>query len=113
MDRVQLPAIIEDLNKKMVILVGPRQSGKIWLAKRIARQFSKSFYLNYDQFSDQKIIAEQSWLPSTELLILDELHKMPLWKNYLKGLYDTKPENMRVLVTGSARLDIFNHIAIN
>ena len=41
---------------------------------------------------------------------MDELHKMPLWKNYLKGLYDTKPENMRVLVTGSARLDIFNHI---
>ncbi|MBS0350276.1 MAG: ATP-binding protein [Proteobacteria bacterium] len=110
MERVQLSAILEDLHKKMVILVGPRQSGKTWVAKRLAGEFTKSLYLNYDQISDQKVIFEQNWLPSTELLILDELHKMPFWKNYLKGLYDTKPDSMRVLVTGSARLDIFNHI---
>ena len=29
------------------------------------------------------------------------------WKNYLKGLYDTKSENLQILVTGSARLEIF------
>ena len=110
MERVQTAAIIEDLNKKMVILVGPRQAGKTWLAKHIARQFSSALYLNYDQMSDRKVIEGQNWLPSTELLILDELHKMPVWKNYLKGLYDTKPASMRILVTGSARLDIFNHI---
>ncbi len=107
---MQIPLILKDLNKKMVILVGPRQAGKTWVAKRIASEFNHSLYLNYDQISDQKIIAEQSWLPSTELLILDELHKMPFWKNYLKGFYDTKPATMRVLVTGSARLDIFNQL---
>lgn len=110
MDRVQIPAILKDLDKKMVILVGPRQAGKTWMAKRIAQEFSNSLYLNYDQVLDQKIMLEQSWLPSTELLILDELHKMPLWKNYLKGVYDTKSAAMRVLVTGSARMDIFNHL---
>ena len=29
---------------------------------------------------------------------------------YLKGVFDTKPQNMRVLVTGSARLDIYNQL---
>ncbi len=110
MDRVQIPYIIKDLNKKMVFLVGPRQAGKTWMAKQIAQTFSSSLYLNYDQVSDRKIINDQHWLPSLDLLILDELHKMPGWKNYLKGFYDTKPDSMRILVTGSARLDIFNHL---
>ena len=110
MERVQTAEIIKDLNKKMVILVGPRQAGKTWLAKHIAQHFSSPVYLNYDQLSDRQIIEAQNWLPSIDLLILDELHKMPGWKNYLKGLYDTKPDSMRILITGSARLDIFNHI---
>src|SRR5262245_9070273 len=110
MERIQAAEIIKDLNKKMVILVGPRQAGKTWLAKNIASQFSSPLYLNYDQLSDRQTIEAQNWLPSIDLLILDELHKMPAWKNYLKGLYDTKPESMRILITGSARLDIFNHI---
>jgi predicted AAA+ superfamily ATPase len=29
------------------------------------------------------------------------------WKNYLKGVYDTKPELLKILVTGSARLETF------
>jgi len=35
---------------------------------------------------------------------------MPKWKNYLKGVYDTKPEGQKILVTGSARLEIFNRL---
>ena len=53
------------------------------------------------------IIKEESWRQSTELLIFDELHKMPGWKNYLKGIFDTKIEHLKILVTGSARLDMF------
>ena len=66
-----------------------------------------SVYLNYDSAADQKIIREEAWLPETDLLILDELHKMKGWKTYLKGVYDTRPEGMRILVTGSARLEAF------
>jgi len=29
------------------------------------------------------------------------------WKNYLKGVFDTGLENLKILVTGSTRLDIF------
>jgi predicted AAA+ superfamily ATPase len=110
MRRAQKQIILKDLDKKMVLLVGPRQSGKTWLAKDIAKEFTYSTYLNYDQSLDRKIIQEQSWLESTELLIFDELHKMEGWKNYLKGVYDTKPESMRLLVTGSARLDAYDKL---
>ncbi len=110
MKRIQKQWILRDLEKKMVLIVGPRQSGKTWLAKDIAKEFKSSVYLNYDQILDREIISAQSWLPTTDLLVLDELHKMRDWKNYLKGLYDTKPESMHVLVTGSARLDIYDHL---
>ncbi|MBP9694133.1 MAG: ATP-binding protein [Alphaproteobacteria bacterium] len=110
MKRYQKDAILKGLKKKMVFLVGPRQAGKTWLAKDIAKNYKSSLYLNYDQFEDRQIIEGQSWLPGTDLIILDELHKMPDWKNYLKGLFDTKPETLSILVTGSACLDIYDQL---
>jgi uncharacterized protein len=107
MKRFQQKYIQRDLEKKLVFLVGPRQVGKTWLAKQIAQNYLKHVYLNYDQIDDRKIISEQAWLESTELLILDELHKMRGWKNYLKGIFDTKSTKLKILVTGSARLDTF------
>src|SRR3990170_2595817 len=110
MERMQKQMILKDLEKKIVLIVGPRQAGKTWLAKNVALSFKNSVYLNYDQILDREIIKAQSWLPTTDLLILDELHKMENWKNYLKGVYDTKPSAMRILVTGSARLDIYDQL---
>jgi len=107
MYRKQTNQIIKDLNKKMVFLVGPRQVGKTWLAKKIGKKYQKTVYLNYDRLEDRKIIKNERWLESTEFLILDELHKMPGWKNFLKGVYDTKREDIKILITGSARLETF------
>lgn len=110
MERYQKKAIIRDLSKKMVFLAGPRQAGKTTLAKSIAEEFESSLYLTYDRLEDRKIILNEAWLPSVELLILDEIHKMPQWKNYLKGVYDTKLPHQKILVTGSARLEVFNQV---
>lgn len=110
MNRVQTSSVIKDLAKKMVLVAGPRQVGKTFLAKQVAKVFANPVYLNYDHIEDRKIIQEQAWLPNTDLLILDELHKMADWKNYLKGAYDTKLSQLHILVTGSARLDIFDKI---
>ena len=110
MNRIQTSLIIKGLSKKMVLVAGPRQVGKTFVAKTIAKQFKHPVYLNYDQIIDRQIIQNQSWLEQTDLLIFDELHKMPDWKNYLKGVYDTKPNHLAILVTGSARLDIFDKI---
>jgi predicted AAA+ superfamily ATPase len=110
MIRVQKNKIIADLNKKIALLVGPRQAGKTWLAKDIAKSFSDSLYLNYDDTKDREQIHKQSWPENTELLIFDELHKMPDWKTYLKGIFDTRPEHQKTLVTGSARLEIYDKV---
>ena len=107
MKRIQKELIEKDLNKKMVFIVGPRQVGKTWLAKEISKNYENPLYLNYDSSKDRMMINYESWLPNTDLLIFDEIHKMPKWKNYLKGVYDNRPEDMHILVTGSARLDTF------
>ena len=107
MKRIQKTKIQDDLEKKIVFIVGPRQVGKTWLAQEIGKSFARVVYLNHDRLEDRQIIQEEGWLPDTELLILDEMHKMPGWKRHLKGIYDTRPAGMRILVTGSARLDTF------
>ena len=107
MRRTQAKAIGRDLEKKMVLLSGPRQVGKSYLARSIAEGFQAPQYLNHDSAQDRKIITQQAWRSTTDLLILDELHKMRGWKNYLKGLFDTRPKHLRILVTGSARLETF------
>jgi len=105
--RFRTKQIIKDLEKKMVFIVGPRQVGKTHLAKEIGKHFEKVDYLNYDFFEDKKIIKNGEWNTDADLIIFDELHKMKDWKNWLKGVYDTKPERTKILVTGSARLETF------
>ena len=39
--------------------------------------------------------------------VLDELHKYSKWKSLLKGFFDTHGERVRLLVTGSSRMDVF------
>jgi hypothetical protein len=94
-----------DLRKKMVLLAGPRQCGKTTLAKSLLDRTGE--YLNWDIQRDRKIIRELAWPKDASMVVLDELHKAPKWKNLLKGVIDEFGNKPPLLVTGSARLDAF------
>jgi len=100
--------IIDDLKKKMVFLGGARQVGKTTLAKEIiARTFSHYTYFNWDYQPDRKKIIAGELPAETGLIIFDEVHKYRKWKNLIKGIYDTHKSIYQILVTGSARLNIY------
>lgn len=105
-------------NKQMLFLVGPRQVGKTTLAKQQQKRYEESLYLNWDVVKDRaKILSGQEFIEGffplsvlreeKPLVIFDEIHKYRDWKNYLKGFYDKYADFFHILVTGSARLDIF------
>ena len=106
--RLNKEPILEDLKKKIVLLTGPRQVGKTWPAKKIMDYYKNPIYLNYDSFKDKKIIHDQSWPESSDIIVFDEIHKMDEWKNYIKGIFDTRPSHLHMLVTGSAQLQRMN-----
>lgn len=101
--------ILEDLTGRMVFISGPRQVGKTTLARQLGSgAFNDKYqYLNWDNRGDRKEILNGSFGAENKLLIFDEIHKYKNWKNYLKGEYDKYNEKFRILVTGSARLDIY------
>ena len=95
-----------DLQKKMVFLGGPRQVGKTTLARSLL--LSKANYLNWDDDSGRSRILDKE-IPSSGLVVFDELHKFRQWRRYLKGIYDTMDASLSILVTGSARLDLYRY----
>ena len=99
--------IFRDLKRKLVFVTGPRQVGKTTLSRLLLKAGSQGVYLNYDIARDRVQIERRSWQPDAALLVLDELHKMPSWKSWLKGVVDGKPDGQQILVTGSARMDTF------
>ncbi|MEA1949423.1 MAG: AAA family ATPase [Thermodesulfobacteriota bacterium] len=102
------PYILEDLNKKMVFVGGPRQVGKTTLAKAVlSKNFPEGRYLNWDYDEDRQDILQKKWSVVNNLLVFDELHKFPRWKAWIKGIYDVSHEVHSFLITGSARLDVY------
>lgn len=99
--------------RQMVFLSGPRQVGKTTLCENVG-----TMRLNWDNGAQRQIIlggedrvaafAELDRARAgTPVLVLDELHHHPGWKRFLKGFFDEYGKRVRVVVTGSARLDVY------
>lgn len=97
----------------MLFLSGPRQVGKTTLTRQAA-----DFYFDWDNRNHQDLIlkgpdavADHCRLTvaaeKPAVIVFDELHKYARWKNFLKGLFDTYEDRCRIVVTGSARLDVY------
>lgn len=104
MRREQEDRVVADLKRKIVLLAGPRQTGKTTLSRQLGLSTA---YFNFDRAEDRALLMAKEWDRTVALVVLDELHKMPRWKAWLKGIYDTEGVKPALLVTGSARLETF------
>lgn len=120
MKRIYDSMITEHLThyQEMIFLSGPRQVGKTTASKNTADLTQDFIYLNWDNENHRQIIlkgptaiaefANIHRLTETKPIIaFDEIHKRPDWKNFLKGFYDVYEKDARIIVTGSARLDVY------
>jgi len=105
-------------NKQMLFLSGPRQVGKTTIAKNYMHSMRHAKFLNWDKLSDREQIlqgehAVLEQLPlnvlsqQLPLIIFDEIHKYKYWRTFLKGLIDEYKGALDVIVTGSAKLNVF------
>ncbi|MGE3954145.1 MAG: ATP-binding protein [Parachlamydiales bacterium] len=104
-------------NRQMLFLSGPRQVGKTSISLLLEEDFPDFHYFDWDNPDHQRILLggpaaiaaatgiERAGGPP--LIVFDEIHKYRTWKNLLKGFYDTYPFRAHILVTGSARLDVY------
>lgn len=122
MKRIYQTIITQQLeeHRQMAFLSGPRQAGKTTLAKNSLLSEQPSLYLNWDSQEDREMILsgikniygqlepdklQANNIPPT--IIFDEIHKYRDWKSMLKGYFDTLPSPCRIIVTGSAKLNIY------
>ncbi len=120
MKRIYQELIAQHLSKlrQMIFLMGPRQAGKTTLSLESAQEWPAHFYLSWDTPTDKllfiegpKAVAKQAGLEEIlkqmPVLIFDEIHKFGKWKNFLKGFFDLYEKKAKIIVTGSARLNIY------
>ncbi|GMQ84164.1 MAG: ATP-binding protein [Gammaproteobacteria bacterium] len=99
--------------RQMAFISGPRQVGKTTTCRTHA-----DAYINWDNIDDRELILagparliEHFKLDrlsgTTPVLLFDELHKYPRWKQFLKGFFDSYADQVRIMATGSSRMDVY------
>ena len=100
-------------HRQMAFVSGPRQVGKTTTCRQHA-----DAYINWDDLDDREsILAGPAHLvarlgldrltKTVPVVLFDELHKFPRWKQFLKGFFDTYGDRIRVAVTGSSRMTVY------
>lgn len=102
-------------HRQMALLAGPRQVGKTTICRSLDPEVR---YLNWDDQDDRRVILQGPQAVAAALglanlrarrplVVFDELHKHRKWKQFLKGFFDGFADQVRIAVTGSARLDVY------
>ena len=100
-------------HRQMAFVSGPRQVGKTTTCRHHADE-----YRNWDNLDDRELmlsgpaelarrLGANRLSEAVPVALFDELHKYPRWKTFLKGVYDTYADRLRIVVTGSSRMDVY------
>jgi len=84
----------------------------------MADDASDFHYINYDILEDRQLILagpNHIWdfiegdvaKTCQSIIVFDEIHKYSGWKTFLKGFFDAYGHRIKIIVTGSAKLDVY------
>ena len=134
MPRIYDPLLAEHLasNRQTAFFSGPRQVGKITpcglRADCLGSEInwtrpspicvSADACVNRDDIDDRELILAGPrnligrlglgrLSETAPVVLIDELHKFPRWKQFLRGFFDTHADRIRIAVTGSRRMVVY------
>ena len=104
--------------RQMVFLAGPRQVGKATCSKSFKNTRSPFYYINWENSAHKKLIIQgpeavarylsfETIAAEKPLVVFDEVHKYKKWKLFLKGFFDLYENDCQIIVTGSAKLNVY------
>lgn len=106
-----IEADILRLSHKMpvIIITGPRQSGKTTLVKHLFKDF---LYVNleYPDIRDTAQKDPRQFLNQSETMIIDEVQRVPDLISYIQGFVDEN-SNKKYILTGSNNFALMNNVS--
>lgn len=102
--------------KKMIVILGPRQSGKTTLSKKLLKDFgNKAAYFDCQlaEIREHFVLGEpKKLLPlvkNKKIVVFDEAQTIQNIGSILKAFHDTYP-GVQIIATGSSSFDLANKI---
>lgn len=108
------------LTKKLLLIFGPRQTGKTTVLKQIQAKLQsehkRTLYLNCDLEEDRRVVDTTALTPlrqlmgSSDIVLIDEAQRLTDPGLTLKIIYDQIP-SVQVIATGSSSFHLKNRVS--